>query len=113
MLAGLSTEELLDTARSRAGLEDFGDDSFRLGLDRITDGLDHEARLNELGVAITPEILLSYLTNRLEILDWHRRHPEMGQSEVRPPVFMIGMGRTGSLASCQQAVRQGRQKGFG
>ena len=96
MLPGLSTEELLDTARSRTGLEDFGDDSFRLGLDRITDGLDHEARLNELGVAVTPEILVAYLTNRLEILDWHRRHPEMGQSDIRSPVFMIGMGRTGT-----------------
>lgn len=90
------TDELIDTARSRAGLEDFGGDTFRLGLDRIVDGLEHEAHLTDLGVAITPEILLSYLTNRLEIIDWHTRHPEISRGDVRPPVVMIGQGRTGT-----------------
>jgi Sulfotransferase family len=96
MLEGLDTEQLIDTARARAGLDDFDGDSFRLGLDRIVDGLEHEAGLNEVGVAITPEILLSYLTNRLQVTDWHRRHPEMGRSEITPPIVMIGMGRTGT-----------------
>jgi sulfotransferase family protein len=96
MGAGLSTEALLDTARSRTGLEDFGEASFVLGLDRVVDGLEHEARLSELGVAIAPEILLGYLTNRLQIIDWHHRHPEMGRAEIRAPIVMIGMGRTGT-----------------
>jgi hypothetical protein len=96
MLAGLSTEHLVETARARTGLEDLGGDSFRLGLDRLVDGLEHEARLNDLGVAIAPEILLMYLTNRLQVMDWHRRHPDMARSEVTPPIVMIGMGRTGT-----------------
>lgn len=92
----LSTERLLDTARSRTGLDDFGADTFGLGLDRLVDGLEHEAHLTELGAVIAPEILTMYLTNRLQITDWHRRHPEMGRSAVTPPVVMIGMGRTGT-----------------
>lgn len=96
MLAGLSTDGLIDTARARTGLEDFGGDSFRLGLDRLVDGLEHEARLTAMGVAIAPELLLSYLTNRLQVMGWHRRCPEMGRSEIRPPIVMIGMGRTGT-----------------
>lgn len=91
-----TTEELLDAARTRTGLDDFGGDTFRIGLDRIVDGLEHEAALSQLGAAIAPEILTMYLTNRLEITDWHRRHPDMGRADVASPVVMIGMGRTGT-----------------
>jgi hypothetical protein len=95
-MAGFTSEELLQTARTRTGLADVGGDTYRLGLDRLVDGLEHEAALNDLGAAIAPEILTTYLTNRLEIMDWHRRHPDMGRAEVAAPVVMIGMGRTGT-----------------
>lgn len=96
MVAGLGIEELLATARDRTGLEDFGSDTFRGGLEGVLDGLEREARLSEFGAAVAPEIVLGYLTTRLQVTDWQRRHPEMLRSEVAPPVFMIGMGRTGT-----------------
>jgi hypothetical protein len=96
MIAGLSTEQLIETARDRTGLEDFDGATFRLGLDRLVDGLEQEARLNDRGAALAPEILLLYLTNRLRVTDWHRRHPETSRGEINPLVVMIGMGRTGT-----------------
>jgi hypothetical protein len=96
MPGGLASEQLIETASAQAGLDDFGADSFRLGLDRLVDGLNHEARLNEVGEAMAPVTVLGHLTNRLQVTDWHRRHPDMGTADVTPPIVMIGMGRTGS-----------------
>ena len=55
-----------------------------------------EARLNAVGQAMAPEVLLGYLATRLEVTDWHRRHPDMAAAAVTPPVVIIGMGRTGT-----------------
>ena len=93
---GVATADLLQTACDRAGLGDFGPGTFRAGLDRLVDGLATEAHLNELGRAIAPEGLLGHLTNRLQIVDWHRRHPDIGEGEITAPLFLIGMGRTGT-----------------
>jgi len=92
----VDAEQLIQTACDRTGLDDVGDGTFREGLDRLVDGLNGEARLNDLGVASAPENLLMYLTNRLRLHDWHRRHPEMARRGVEPIVVMIGMGRTGT-----------------
>ncbi|MGH9032717.1 MAG: sulfotransferase family protein [Acidimicrobiia bacterium] len=93
---GVATADLLETACARTGLDDFGHETFLPGLDRLVDGLSTEARLNELGRAVAPEGLLGHLANRLQIVDWHRRHPEMGEGEIAAPLFLIGMGRTGT-----------------
>ncbi len=92
----LGAEELLDAARAEAGLDDFGGDTFRVGLDRVLAGLRDEAHLNDVGRLMAPEVLRGYLVNRLEVTDWHRRHPEIGRAPVTPPIVMIGMGRTGT-----------------
>jgi hypothetical protein len=92
----LSAERLVEEAHQRTGLEDLGGDTYRDGLDRLVEGIQTEARLNPLGEAMTPELLTSYLINRLEVTDWHARHPDMAAADVTPPIVMIGMGRTGS-----------------
>jgi hypothetical protein len=92
----IDADQLVATARDRSGLEDLGSDTYRVGLDLLLEGLDSEGALSELGAAITPDILVGYLTNRMEIVDWHRQHPELGASDLGSMVFMIGMGRTGT-----------------
>jgi hypothetical protein len=93
---GIETDELVDAACARTGLEDLGGDTYRLGLERLVDGLHGEADLSELGAAITPDNLVGYLTNRLQVVDWHARNPDAAASDLGPIVFMIGMGRTGT-----------------
>jgi hypothetical protein len=92
----MNTDELIETACERTGLDDLGGDSYRDGLDRLVDGLNGEAALNDIGAAMAPENLLLYLVNRLQLNDWHRRYPEIGEADVSPMVVMIGMGRTGT-----------------
>ena len=36
------------------------------------------------------------LTNRLRLFVYHRRCPEIGQGSIKRPVFVIGMGRSGT-----------------
>jgi hypothetical protein len=93
---GLDAEQLLATACARTGLDDFGPDTYRLGLDHLLDGLETDAQLSELGVTITPDNLVGYLVNRLQVVDWHQRHPEAARRHLDPVVFVIGMGRTGT-----------------
>jgi hypothetical protein len=93
---GIDADELVAVACERTGLDDLGDPAYRDGLDQLIAGLHDEARLSELGTAITPENLLGYLTSRLQVLDWHREHPAAAGTDIGPIVVMIGMGRTGT-----------------
>ena len=43
---------MLDAARRNTGLDDFGDDSFREGVERLIAALTSEANLNTLGVQL-------------------------------------------------------------
>jgi hypothetical protein len=88
--------EFASVAAARTGLSDFGSATYLEGLGRLIDGLEGEAQLNETGRASAPETLLRYLINRLQVVEWHQRHPEIATGEIREPVFMIGMGRTGT-----------------
>jgi len=92
----IDADQLVDAACTSTGIDDAGLVSCRDGLERLVEGLNGEARLSELGAAITPDNLVGYLANRLQVLDWHRSHPELEAAPVSPVVFMIGMGRTGT-----------------
>ncbi len=90
--------DLLATAQERSGLSDFGDDSFREGLERLVGALDTEATLNAVGEIVLPELILKHLTQRLQIEDWYRRHPEIDDEPIEAPLIGLGLPRTGSTA---------------
>lgn len=94
----LEGQALLDAARSAAGLDDFGDPSFREGLDALLRALTDEADLNEIGHLAHEALLGGYLQQRLRVEDWHRRHPEIAREEIGGPVFVTGLPRTGTTA---------------
>jgi hypothetical protein len=94
----LAPAALCDAARAATGLDDFGDATFRDGLDVLCDALTREARLADAGRAAFHGQILGYLCERLRIEDWHRRHPEIGTAPVSAPVFVTGLPRTGTTA---------------
>ena len=94
-------DELIDAARAETGLEDFGDDSFREGLEILVRALRREATLNAIGELAIPQMIVGYLGQRLQIEDWYRRHPEIDDEPIVTPLIGIGLPRTGSTAlSC-------------
>ena len=92
----LQVEHLVEQACATAGSDDFGGDSWRDGLDRLVDSLDHEAALNELGGAIVGGELTGYLADRLGIVAYRTAHPEIADADVVPPIVIVGQGRTGT-----------------
>jgi len=89
---------LLSVAQNEAGLDDFGEDSFKEGLEILIASLNAEANLNALGERALRERILMHLKQRLQIEDWYRRHPEIGEGEIKAPLFGVSLPRTGSSA---------------
>jgi hypothetical protein len=94
----LSKDAVLDEARQQTGLTDFGEESFRDGLDILLGSLRDEARLHERGRAFLHHRIVGYLSQRLQVEDWYRRHPEMDDVSVTAPLIGLGLPRTGSTA---------------
>src|SRR6476661_8622584 len=91
-------DELLAIAQERTGLDDFGDASFREGLEVLVHALRTEAKLNSVGEIVIPELILKHLGQRLKIEDWYRRHPDIADEPIVAPLIGLGLPRTGSTA---------------
>lgn len=89
-------DQLIAQARERTGLSEFANDSFREGLEILC--ADHAELdcLNDTGRAWIDDTLVNALATRLRVDDWHRRHPELADTPVERPVFILGMPRTGT-----------------
>jgi hypothetical protein len=85
-------------ARTQTGLDDFGEDSFREGLEILIASADAEARFNDVGRAAFDAQLTGFLGQRLQVEDWYRRHPEIEAEEIQAPLIGLGLPRTGSTA---------------
>ncbi len=94
----MQPQELLEAARSETGLDDFGDDSFREGLERLVRSLREEARLNAIGELALPQLIVKHLAQRLQIEDWYRRYPTIDDEPITAPLVGLGLPRTGSTA---------------
>lgn len=90
-------EQLLADASTATGeLSDFGDPSFRPGLEKLCQALASEARLSESGAPIMRQKILGQLMNRLRMEDYFKQHPEISQEKVAAPLVIVGLPRTGT-----------------
>jgi hypothetical protein len=92
----LEPDALVARACAQAGLDDFGGDSFREGLEVYCAAVSDEARLNEIGAAAVPASIVSCLVNRLRVVDWTTRHPEVSAERIDAPFVVIGIFRAGT-----------------
>jgi hypothetical protein len=92
----LQRDRLLGEAIALAGSDDLGEPSWEEGLDYLLDGLEHEARLNEIGVEVAATDVVRSLANRMGITAWRREHPEVAEESVERPIFIVGQPRTGT-----------------
>ncbi len=89
---------LAQASELTGGLANFGDDSFSDGLEVFLDSGANEGQLTEIGKAALEGMALSNLVNRLNVVEWHRTHPELATSNIDSPIFLIGLPRTGTTA---------------
>jgi hypothetical protein len=92
----LDLDRLVESACQTSGLDDLGSPTWREGAERLVDELNHGADLSELGAVIASGDIVDYLTSRLQIVDEVKRHPEIAHREIRPPIVVLGLPRTGT-----------------
>jgi len=95
-LPRLDEERLLAAARHRTRLEDFGPESFRMGLRQLVESLVSDARLNQVGRLFAQRQIHELLVHRLRLADHRARHPELAEEKIERPIFILGLPRTGT-----------------
>jgi len=106
----LTPAALMDQARAETGLSDFGADDFVERLDVYCTSLREEAGLSNVGRFNNQQQLVKSLKNRLLVEDLVARHPEVLDVEIRAPIVICGLPRTGTthlhnLMSADPALR--------
>ena len=95
-ILALDLDRMLATATRRTGLDDFGDPAFRKPLARLLRSIEGEARLNVIGRIAAREDLTGMLMNRLFLERDRASHPGIAQQQIRRPLVITGMPRSGS-----------------
>ncbi|MEE6135897.1 sulfotransferase [Mycobacterium sp. 050128] len=92
----LDADALHAKASADTGLHDFGPDDYRERLDVYLAALREIDGLHDAGVVNFYGQLLQLLKNRLLLTDLLGRHPEINDIELRSPVVIAGLPRTGT-----------------
>jgi hypothetical protein len=93
-----SEPALLDAAARQVGFDDFGPEPFREGLRVLLRAYDEEARLSPFGRMLVGQELAGILAARLSVEKARAEHPELFAAEVRRPLFILGLPRSGTTA---------------
>jgi len=96
MTRRLDMESLMEAARRRTGLTNFGDIAFHEPLLRLLDSCRNEARLNSIGKLVCSEDIVQLLCNRLEIQRDLENWPAIAKQPISAPVFITGLPRSGT-----------------
>ena len=89
-------DDLMMAARRSSGLSDFGKDFWDEPLEQLLLSLNHEAMLHPIGAFITRKRIINLLSVRLRAQYWFRKHPEILEQELYPPLVIVGLQRTGT-----------------
>ncbi len=92
----LCAERLISHAQRSTGLRDWGDESFRVGLEQLTTALRQQARLSQVGRIAAYFNVLDHLCVRLRLIEYRARRPEVAAQQIKQPLFIVGLPRTGT-----------------
>ncbi len=92
----LTEDAVLAAARQRTGLSDFGAEDFRARLRVWLAAADEDAELNPVGRLTVFGNCVRVLSNRLRLEDLLKRHPEILAVEIRQPIIIAGLPRSGT-----------------
>ncbi|MGB5222211.1 MAG: sulfotransferase [Polyangiales bacterium] len=91
----IDAERVMKMAERTTGLSDWGEGGFKQRLQATADGLN-EANLNTTGLFGARYVLNWHLGNKLRIIDFAKRHPELDEIDIERPVVITGFFRTGT-----------------
>jgi hypothetical protein len=88
--------DLIETAKRRCGLNDFGDGEFFDALSRLLDSSQDEAQLNLVGKIALKTDVVETLCARLQMERDRQLYPDIKRQEIREPLFIVGLPRSGT-----------------
>src|SRR5215470_5738773 len=91
-----SADQLIDVARRRTALGEFGETAFLRPLQNFLDACFEEANLSLVGRLATRWDIVRFLSNLLWLRDEELRAPEILDQPVTNPVFISGLPRSGT-----------------
>jgi hypothetical protein len=96
----VTVDDLVTRACERAGLDDFGGDSWREGLRLLVECCESAPGGNPGGREFVYGQFVDAMWNRLRVVDYVKGHPDVLDEHVERPLVVLGLPRTGtSLAS--------------
>jgi hypothetical protein len=95
-LAQLNADQLLEAARQRTGLDDFGAIPVREPLQLLLHSCAHEARLTAVGRLAVAQDAVQLLSTRLALEEDWKRRPGIAAKAIVRPLFTVGLPRTGT-----------------
>ena len=95
-----ATSDVVDAlvlrASDRTGLGDLGPDSWNEGLAILVEIVEGAPHVEPSGRLDFESQVVDALCNRLRVIDFHKHHPGLVQSEIERPLFVLGLPRTGT-----------------
>ncbi len=92
----INPDPLIQIARRRTGLGDFGETSFIGPLTRLLESCSTESALSIVGRSATKWDVVRFLSNLLLVQNAAAQSPAMRAAPVRQPVFITGLPRSGT-----------------
>jgi len=92
----IQPESMLAAAARQTGFDDFGPSDFLEGLRIYCESASNEAQLNGFGAQVIPGAIIGALSNRLQVVDWVKRRPEVSTEHIDAPFVVIGLFRAGT-----------------
>jgi len=94
--APMIAADLIETAKRRCSLDEFGDSEFFEGLSRLLESCQDEARLNLIGKIALKLDVLETLCARLQMERDRELYPKISSQEIHQPIFIVGLPRSGT-----------------
>ena len=95
-LVSLAADELVSTAATATGCDDFGPDTWRRHYEVLLRSLATESDLHLAGRLIVRTEVLRSLRTRLLLARLWAAQPEILERPIVAPVFVVGLGRSGT-----------------
>jgi hypothetical protein len=88
--------DLIEAAKRHCGLDDFGGGDIFEALSRLLESCHSEARLSWIGKIALRTNIVQILCSRLQMEQDRQLYPEIGHQEIRQPLFIVGLPRSGT-----------------
>src|SRR5213592_1086073 len=92
----LTFTKIVETAKRRCRLDDFGEGEFFDALSRLLESCHSEARLNLIGKIALRTNILQTLCSRLQMERDRQLYPNIAQQKIQEPLFIVGLPRSGT-----------------